>query len=71
MLRCCMCCCVSAAFIDQHECFFGLRSKPLQAQCVHHLVDRMNAAQQKVLASEGDVDLLFNEYCRYLAAVVL
>ncbi|XP_055341348.1 uncharacterized protein LOC129590244 [Paramacrobiotus metropolitanus] len=52
------------AFIDQDECFFGLRSDPVRSQCVHALVSKMNAAQQNVLAVDGNVDSLFGEYCR-------
>lgn len=57
-------CLLIAAFIDQEECFFGLRSNEMHSKCVHDLVEKMNAAQQKVLAANGNVDFLFNKYCR-------
>ncbi|OQV12758.1 hypothetical protein BV898_12987 [Hypsibius exemplaris] len=56
------------AFIDQSDCFFGLRSEPLQVECVNHLVTKMNVAQHKVLAEDGNVDLLFGDYCRAFQA---
>ncbi|GAV02993.1 hypothetical protein RvY_13484-2 [Ramazzottius varieornatus] len=59
-----------AAFIDHDECFLGLRTQPVQVECVHHLVAKMNAAQHKALQASQDasLDFLFVEYCRAFQA---
>lgn len=68
--ECCILCQIIhvalAAFIDHDECFLGLRTQPVQVECVHHLVAKMNAAQHKALQASQDasLDFLFVEYCR-------